>query len=138
LPPITANLELAAAAEAHNATESIHEIDADALHAESWIHLARVVNVSCTIVHWQVGNALSAMFKRKAIDIDDALKVLDAYGAIPIRLMEGSLRQAVELSAKLNIYAYDAYVIACAINQKAPILTRDGGDVPPVLSSVWV
>jgi predicted nucleic acid-binding protein len=83
--------------------------------------------VAPSSVHWEVGNALSAMFKRKAIDIDDALKVLDAYGAIPIRLMEGSLRQAVELSAKLNIYAYDAYVIACAINQKAPILTLDGG-----------
>jgi len=31
------------------------------------------------------------------------------------------------LAARLNIYAYDAYVIACAVNQRAPILTLDGG-----------
>jgi len=33
----------------------------------------------------------------------------------------------VELSARLNVYAYDAYVLACAINQRAPLLTLDGG-----------
>ena len=78
-------------------------------------------------VHWEVGNALSAMFKRKAIGLDTALELLDAYAAIPIRLIAIALKQAVELSAKLNIYAYDAYVIACAVNQKAPLLTLDRG-----------
>jgi predicted nucleic acid-binding protein len=38
-----------------------------------------------------------------------------------------ALKQAVELSARLNVYAYDAYVIACAMNQRAPILTLDRG-----------
>jgi predicted nucleic acid-binding protein len=78
-------------------------------------------------VHWEVGNALSAMFKRKAIDLDAALGMLDAYAAIPIRLIDVALKQAVELSARLNVYAYDAYVIACALNQRAPILTLDRG-----------
>jgi predicted nucleic acid-binding protein len=36
-----------------------------------------------------------------------------------------ALKQAVELSARLNVFAYDAYVIACAVNQRAPILTLD-------------
>ena len=31
------------------------------------------------------------------------------------------------MSAKLNVYAYDAYVLACAINERAPLLTLDGG-----------
>jgi predicted nucleic acid-binding protein len=53
--------------------------------------------------------------------------LLEAYAAIPIRIAEVGLKQAVELSAKLNIYAYDAYVLACAINQRAPLLTLDGG-----------
>jgi predicted nucleic acid-binding protein len=78
-------------------------------------------------VHWEVGNALSAMFKRKTIDLDAALGLLDAYAAIPIRLIDVALKQAVELSARLNVYAYDAYVIACALNQRAPILTLDRG-----------
>jgi predicted nucleic acid-binding protein len=78
-------------------------------------------------VHWEVGNALSAMFKRRAIGLDTALELLDAYAAIPIRLIDMALKQAVELSARLNVYAYDAYVIACAVNQKAPLLTLDRG-----------
>jgi predicted nucleic acid-binding protein len=78
-------------------------------------------------VHWEVGNALSAMFKRNSIDLDAALELLDAYAAIPIRLIDMALKQAVELSARLNVYADDAYVIACAMNQRAPILTLDRG-----------
>jgi predicted nucleic acid-binding protein len=74
-----------------------------------------------------VGNALSAMFKRKAIGIKEALQLLGAYGEIPIRLAEIGLKQAVELSARWNVYAYDAYVLACAINQRAPLLTLDRG-----------
>jgi predicted nucleic acid-binding protein len=55
------------------------------------------------------------------------LKLLESYTAIPIRLTDLALKQAVELAARLNIYAYDAYVIACAVNQRAPILTLDNG-----------
>jgi len=83
--------------------------------------------VAPSSVHWEVGNALSAMFKRKVIGLGEALKVLESYAAIPIRLIDLSLKQAVELSARLDVYAYDAYVIACAVNQKAPILTLDKG-----------
>jgi predicted nucleic acid-binding protein len=82
--------------------------------------------VAPSSVHWEIGNALSAMFKRKAIELEDALRVLDGYAAIPIRLVDPSLQQAVQLSRDLNVYAYDAYVIACAINQRAPILSLDG------------
>jgi predicted nucleic acid-binding protein len=32
----------------------------------------------------------------------------------------------VTLAHSLKIYAYDAYVIGCAISQRAPILTLDG------------
>ncbi len=83
------------------------------------------VLVAPSSVHWEIGNALSAMFKRKAIKLDEALKVLDGYAAIPLRLVDPSLRQAVQLCRELNVYAYDAYVIACAINQRAPILSLD-------------
>ena len=78
-------------------------------------------------VHWEIGNALSAMFKRKVIGLDEALRLLESYTAIPIRLTDLALKQAVELSARLNVYAYDAYVLACALNQRAPILTLDNG-----------
>jgi predicted nucleic acid-binding protein len=92
------------------------------------VHITRGATlVAPPSVHWEVGNALSAMFKRKAIGLDEALKLLQSYAAIPIRLTDLALRQGVELAARLNIYAYDAYVIACAVNQRAPILTLDSG-----------
>ena len=78
-------------------------------------------------VHWEVGNALSAMFKRRAIGMDEALTLLESYAEVPIRFIDLALKQAVELSARLNVYAYDAYVIACAVNQRAPILSLDSG-----------
>jgi hypothetical protein len=53
--------------------------------------------------------------------------LLEVYAAIPIRVAEVGLKQAVELSAKLNVYAYDGYILACAINERAPLLTLDGG-----------
>jgi predicted nucleic acid-binding protein len=76
-------------------------------------------------VHWEIGNAISAMFKRKAIILSEALRLLDAYTAIPIRFIDVTLKQAIELSSALNAHAYDAYVIACAANQRVPILTLD-------------
>jgi predicted nucleic acid-binding protein len=81
--------------------------------------------VAPSSVHWEIGNAISAMFKRRAIELDDAVRILDAYAGIPIRLLDPTLRQATELSHRLNIHAYDAYVIGCAINQRAPILSLD-------------
>lgn len=33
--------------------------------------------------------------------------------------------RCVELSHRLNIYAYDAYIIGCAMNQRASILSLD-------------
>jgi predicted nucleic acid-binding protein len=81
--------------------------------------------VAPSSVHWEIGNALSAMLKRKAIEMDDAVKVLEGYTSIPIRLLDPPLRQAVKLCGELNVYAYDVYVIACAINQRAPILSLD-------------
>lgn len=78
-------------------------------------------------VPWEVGNALSAMLKRKAIGVEQALTLLESYAAIPIRLVDLALSQAVELAARLNVYAYDAYILACALNRRAPILTLDSG-----------
>ena len=42
--------------------------------------------VAPSSVHWEVGNALSAMFKRKAIGLDEGLKLLESYAAIPIQI----------------------------------------------------
>jgi predicted nucleic acid-binding protein len=76
-------------------------------------------------VHWEVGNAFSAMFKRKATTLPRARQALAAYHLISLRFVDVPLEQAVELSSELRIYAYDAYVIACALNRQSALLSLD-------------
>ncbi|MFN8497258.1 MAG: type II toxin-antitoxin system VapC family toxin [Anaerolineae bacterium] len=78
-------------------------------------------------VHWEIGNALSAMLKRKRINVSQARLALAAYEQIPIRFVDVGLEQAVALSAQLDIYAYDAYILAAALNQNCPVLSLDHG-----------
>ncbi len=75
----------------------------------------------------EVGNAFSAMLKRGRITLPQAQAALAAYRQIAVTLWEIDLDDALQLAARLNIYAYDAYVIACALRLNAPLLTLDGG-----------
>lgn len=54
-------------------------------------------------------------------------RALDAYREIPIRFADVSLDRALQVSKDLDIYAYDAYVIACALQQRCPVLSLDHG-----------
>lgn len=76
---------------------------------------------------WEIGNAFSAMFKQKRITRDQALAAIVEYQRIPIRMLDVALEAAVELSSQLGIYAYDAYMIQCARQSGAPLLTLDNG-----------
>ena len=62
----------------------------------------------------------------KKIKIKD-LAALEAYHQIPIRFSDIELGIALELSHNLNIYAYDAYVIGCALKHNAALLSLDEG-----------
>ena len=76
-------------------------------------------------VHWEVGNAFSAMLKRQRISLSQAKQAIASYHRITFRYIDIGLDQALELSERLNIYAYDAYVLACALNLMLPLLTLD-------------
>ncbi len=77
-------------------------------------------------LHWEVGNAFSAMFKRGRLDISRALKALEFYRNIPIRFHDVDLKSSLELSDTHGLYAYDAYFLTCAMKVNGPVLTLDG------------
>jgi len=77
--------------------------------------------------HWEVGNALSAFLKRRRATLADVQRCLVAYASIPLRLVEVDLAFALEVAAEHDLYAYDAYLITCALAQRAPLLTLDRG-----------
>lgn len=76
-------------------------------------------------VHWEVGNAFSAMFKRRRISLSQAKEAIKSYERIVFRFIDVDLGQSLELSDRLNMYGYDAYVLACALNMRSPLLTLD-------------
>lgn len=76
---------------------------------------------------WEVGNAFSAMIKRGRITLAQAHAAIEIYEGIPLTLVDVDLRQALAIVDKHKIYAYDAYMIACAVNHGCPLLTLDGG-----------
>jgi predicted nucleic acid-binding protein len=76
-------------------------------------------------IHWEIGNAFSAILKRNRTTISDAIKALTAYQKIPIRFVDVELDETIKLADSLNIYAYDAYLIRCAIKYKSPLLSLD-------------
>jgi len=78
-------------------------------------------------VHWEIGNAFSAMFKRKKSSLEKAKLALTAYREIPIKYIDVPLEQTLEISNALKIYAYDAYLIQCAQQTSTSLLTLDNG-----------
>ena len=76
-------------------------------------------------VHWKVGNAFSAMFKRKSITLSQAQQALEVYKMIPIRFIEVQLERTLVISEKFNIYAYDAYLLQCTEQTNSTLMTLD-------------
>jgi predicted nucleic acid-binding protein len=78
-------------------------------------------------VHWEIGNALSAMFKKRSLTIEQVQRAIKAYREIPIKFIDVPLEQALEISYSQNMYAYDAYLVQCAQLTSTPLLTLDSG-----------
>lgn len=76
-------------------------------------------------VHWEVGNAFSALLKRRRLKLAEVQAAMTAYAQIPIRFVDVELAAALELADRFGLYAYDAYLMACARRQRAPLLTLD-------------
>jgi predicted nucleic acid-binding protein len=76
---------------------------------------------------WEIGNAFSAMFKRRRVGLDDAVTAINLFKLMPIQYRTIDLEAAIRLAAQIKIYAYDAYILQCALENKAEILTLDHG-----------
>jgi predicted nucleic acid-binding protein len=90
------------------------------------IELTRDVDlIAPASVHWEIGNALSSMLKRGRITLVQAESILKNYEKIPIRFVEVSLHESIRISADRKIYAYDAFLIACARDQRCRLISLD-------------
>jgi len=76
-------------------------------------------------VHFEIGNAVSAMLKRQRITSHQAAELLSQYQLIPLRFVEVELQDSITIAHEFGIYAYDAYLIRCAEKYRSPLLTLD-------------
>ncbi len=81
--------------------------------------------LSAPSLPWEIGNALSALFKRRRIDLAQAELALKSYRQIPIRLPPLEIEGSVALAEQYAVYAYDAYVIECARRYQTSLLSLD-------------
>ncbi len=63
--------------------------------------------LSAPSLTWEIGNALTALIKRRRIDPGQAQIALESFAMIPIRLADVDLEPAVSLAARHNVYAVD-------------------------------
>jgi predicted nucleic acid-binding protein len=77
------------------------------------------------ILPYEIGNALSALVKRRRLTGDQAMAALAATRRIPVRLLAVDVAQALQLATDCGIYAYDAYVLHCARALSYPLLSLD-------------
>ena len=78
-------------------------------------------------LHWEVGNAFSAMCKRDRLGVETAEEALRRYDEIPIQRVQVPLPEGIRVADRYDVYAYDAYMLVAARRHQAPLLTLDGG-----------
>lgn len=81
--------------------------------------------ISPEILPYEIGNAFSALAKRKQISEEEILQAFQAFQNIPVRLVSLDIQAALKIALKYNIYAYDAYFLQCAKSLSHPLLSLD-------------
>lgn len=93
---------------------------------ESLISITRNCNLlALHSLYWELGNAISAMFKKKRFSFKQSETIIRLFEQIPIQMYEGNLIRSLEIANDLKTYAYDAYMLEFARNHRAPLLTLD-------------
>jgi predicted nucleic acid-binding protein len=88
-------------------------------------HIAGADWVCSESVTPEIGNAISAMFKRGRITLDQGLAMIDGFFQLEMTTMSYRLTRAIELSHTYDLYAYDAYVLECAERLNVCLITLD-------------
>lgn len=76
-------------------------------------------------IEYEIGNAVSAMFKRRLITVSEGVLLWHEFSKIPLRQIPAPIHDAIILAGAESIYAYDAYYLACAEQMRLPLLTLD-------------
>lgn len=97
-------------------------------HKDTLINITKGASlIAPESLHFEIGNAFSAMLKRNRISIETAIIAINSYDKISIQFCTIDLEKSLKIADKLKIYAYDAYFIECAERNRSPLLSIDEG-----------
>ena len=65
------------------------------------------------------------MLRRERIKVEQAIQAVKLYQQIAIRFVDVELEETLKIANVLGIYAYDAYLIRCALKYRAPLISLD-------------
>jgi predicted nucleic acid-binding protein len=83
--------------------------------------------VAPEVLPFEIGNALTAMVKKRVLKADEMIAAWEAVRQISVELRAIDIRSALEIASRFGIYAYDAYFLECASGLRTPLLTLDKG-----------
>jgi predicted nucleic acid-binding protein len=93
---------------------------------EGLIHAIKRYNLVCPeSITPEIGNAVSAMFKRGRITLAQGITIVEGFQQLAIQIVPLNLKRATEMSHQYHIYAYDAYVLECAERLNSHLVTLD-------------
>lgn len=94
---------------------------------DSIVRLTASLDFICApeILPYELGNALSAMYRRKALTEKETARALTISLSIPVRLTPVDVKRALRIATDFRIYAYDAYFLECARSNDGDLLTLD-------------
>jgi predicted nucleic acid-binding protein len=81
--------------------------------------------VAPAVLPFEIGNALSAMLRKRVLQAAQVISVWDAVQGIGVELRAVDVRSALAIAGKFGIHAYDAYFLECALSSRLPLLTLD-------------
>jgi predicted nucleic acid-binding protein len=85
------------------------------------------VLIAPEVLPFEIGNALTAMLRKRVLQATEVVSAWDAVQAIGVELRAVDVRSALGIASKFGIYAYDAYFLECALKSRFPLLTLDQG-----------
>lgn len=79
------------------------------------------------VLPFEVGNALTAMMKKNSLKREEVESAWEIIQQIPVDLRQTDIKYSLRIAISYNLYAYDAYFLACAEKLHSPLLTLDRG-----------
>jgi predicted nucleic acid-binding protein len=74
---------------------------------------------------FEIANALSRLVKRRILSQERAQFAWKAASALPASLRDIDISAALRLACERRMYAYDGFMLQCALECAAPLLTLD-------------